>query len=389
MGAHAEALAAGRGAVARCWRRAGRLRRTGAAASAAPLGLPPLPVPADNPPTRAQDRRWAASCSSTAACRRNGTMSCAMCHVPEQGFTVNELPPRSASKAAACGATRPRCSTSPSRAACSTTAARPTLENQVWGPLLRGRRDGQCLRIGYVIARIRASADYAGLFEAAFAGAGVAGDASARPSPPTSASLVVGRFALRPLALRRRARRADAPGAARLRAVHRQGALRRLPPHRRATTRCSPTIGFHNTGVGWRAQPAGSSAATRCELAPGVVTQSRAQHAGDVFGGAARTTSDATRSPLDPQDRWAYRTPSLRNVALTAPYMHDGSLPTLEAVVEFYDRGGIDNPGKSPLLAPLGLSAGERRDLVAFLHSLTGGGIEALVAAARSAPPGQ
>ena len=45
-----------------------------------------------------------------------------------------------------------------------------------------------------------------------------------------------------------------------------------------------------------------------------------------------------------PTDRWAYRTPGLRNVAITGPYMHDGSLATLEAVIEFYQRGGIDNP---------------------------------------------
>ena len=90
---------------------------------------------------------------------------------------------------------------------------------------------------------------------------------------------------------------------------------------------------------------------------------------------------------LDPKDRWAYKTPSLRNVALTAPYMHDGSLRSLEAVVEFYDRGGIDNPEKSALIAPLGLSADERVALVAFLHTLTGSGVAALAADARRVAP--
>jgi cytochrome c peroxidase len=69
--------------------------------------------------------------------------------------------------------------------------------------------------------------------------------------------------------------------------------------------------------------------------------------------------------------------------------MHDGSLPSLEAVVEFYDRGGIDNPEKSPLVAPLGLTAEERGALVAFLKTLTGSGIEALIAEARATPVGQ
>lgn len=72
------------------------------------------------------------------------------------------------------------------------------------------------------------------------------------------------------------------------------------------------------------------------------------------------------------RDRGAFRTPSLRNVALTAPYLHDGSLASLEEVVEFYARGGGGAEHRSPLLAPLDLDEGERRDLVGFLHSLTG-----------------
>ncbi|MBL7775164.1 MAG: cytochrome-c peroxidase [Saprospiraceae bacterium] len=70
-------------------------------------------------------------------------------------------------------------------------------------------------------------------------------------------------------------------------------------------------------------------------------------------------------------DRARFKIPSLRNVALTAPYMHDGSLPSLEAVIEHYDSGGRAHPNKSPLVHPLGLSAREKSDLLAFLHSLT------------------
>jgi cytochrome c peroxidase len=71
------------------------------------------------------------------------------------------------------------------------------------------------------------------------------------------------------------------------------------------------------------------------------------------------------------RDKGAFRTPSLRNVALTAPYMHDGSLPTLEDVVDFYDAGGRHNPALSPELHPLYLSPDEKEALVAFLYSLT------------------
>jgi cytochrome c peroxidase len=75
----------------------------------------------------------------------------------------------------------------------------------------------------------------------------------------------------------------------------------------------------------------------------------------------------------DPADRGKFKTPGLRNVANTYPYMHDGKTPTLEAVVKFYDSGGIPNPNLDPLIKPLGLSATEQKDLVTFLkQALTG-----------------
>jgi cytochrome c peroxidase len=66
-----------------------------------------------------------------------------------------------------------------------------------------------------------------------------------------------------------------------------------------------------------------------------------------------------------------FRTAPLRNVGLTAPYMHDGSLGSLEAVVAFYDRGGDDATHRSPLIHPLGLTPDEQAALVTFLESLT------------------
>lgn len=68
-----------------------------------------------------------------------------------------------------------------------------------------------------------------------------------------------------------------------------------------------------------------------------------------------------------------FQTPSLRNVAETAPYMHDGSFRTLEQVIDFYDRGGAASGTQAPEIRPLGLSEQEKRDLLAFLRSLTGG----------------
>ncbi len=71
-------------------------------------------------------------------------------------------------------------------------------------------------------------------------------------------------------------------------------------------------------------------------------------------------------------DMGAFRTPPLRQVAQTAPYMHNGALGTLEDVIDFFDRGGGDDPGKSPLLQPLHLTAGEKEALKIFLESLSG-----------------
>jgi cytochrome c peroxidase len=67
----------------------------------------------------------------------------------------------------------------------------------------------------------------------------------------------------------------------------------------------------------------------------------------------------------------AFKTPSLREITRRAPYMHDGSLATLEQVVDHYDGGGMDRPSRSDLMKPLGLTADEKSDLVAFLKSLT------------------
>jgi cytochrome c peroxidase len=66
-----------------------------------------------------------------------------------------------------------------------------------------------------------------------------------------------------------------------------------------------------------------------------------------------------------------FKTPTLREIARTAPYMHDGSVPTLEEVVEYYDRGGNRNPNLDPEIHPLRLSAEEKRNLAAFLRSLS------------------
>ena len=72
----------------------------------------------------------------------------------------------------------------------------------------------------------------------------------------------------------------------------------------------------------------------------------------------------------DPRDRGRFKTPTLRGLSDTAPYMHDGSLATLAEVVEFYREGGRPHAERDPLLAPLALTDGEAAQLAAFLAAL-------------------
>jgi cytochrome c peroxidase len=93
----------------------------------------------------------------------------------------------------------------------------------------------------------------------------------------------------------------------------------------------------------------------------------------DVDGRGAYPKSD--RGLIEVTHRAAdmgkFRVPTLRNVALTAPYMHDGSLATLDAVLDHYVRGGRGNPHQDRRIHPFVLAAPERADLLAFLASLT------------------
>ncbi|MBR9861614.1 c-type cytochrome [bacterium] len=80
--------------------------------------------------------------------------------------------------------------------------------------------------------------------------------------------------------------------------------------------------------------------------------------------GRARFTGNAT-------DRARFKVPSLRNVAVTGPYMHDGSISHLEEVINHYNEGGEEHPSKSSLIKPLNLTEQEKKALVAFLKTLT------------------
>jgi cytochrome c peroxidase len=95
-------------------------------------------------------------------------------------------------------------------------------------------------------------------------------------------------------------------------------------------------------------------------------------HNTGVSSGAEHKDFGRFRISRDSQDRGRFKTPSLRNVAETAPYMHDGSRATLSAVLDHYVGGGGANPYLDPLLQPLHISDQDRNDIVSFLQALTG-----------------
>ncbi len=343
------------------------------------LGLPPLPH--DETGMAAQARvRLGHKLFMDTRLSHNDTMSCAMCHVPEQGFTSNEM------RTAIGFAGRSLRRNAPTLLNVAYVqhlfhdGREFSLENQIWGPLLSADEMGNP-SMGYVIQRIQSLPDYQGLFQAAFAGHGPSADTMGQAIASYERTLLAGDS------------RFD-----RWRYGHDQHALSaqemagfRLFAGKAGCVACH-TIGedsalfsderFHDTGIGWASSMHAADPAREVQLAPGVsvtISDSLLQSVSEP------PQSDVGRYEvtLDPADRWAYRTPTLRNVALTAPYMHDGSIATLAEVVEFYDHGGIDNPLKDPLVHPLHLTAGEKASLVAFLQSLTGQDVAALVEQAR------
>ncbi|MBI3375208.1 MAG: c-type cytochrome [Betaproteobacteria bacterium] len=358
--------------------------RAAAPDHSAALGLPPLAVPADNPLTPAKvalgrklffDRRLSP----------NRTMSCAMCHVPEQGFTAHELATSVGIQGRSVRRNAPSVLNVAWQKRLFHDGREITLEDQIWGPLLSANEMGNP-SMGYVVERVRGIEDYAGLFEAAFGGEGASAGRIGAAIASYERTLTAGdsrfdrwryggeRSAL--TALEQRGFKLFS-GKARCVSCHSVGERDAL----------FTDHGFHNTGIGW-ARTYLTPERTRVELAPGVYAEIDRRTLATFSEPSVRDLG-RYEITLDPRDRWAYKTPSLRNVALTAPYMHDGSFATLESVIEFYDRGGIDNPDKSALLAPLGLTGEERAALAAFLRTLTGSAVAALVEEARRTPSGR
>ena len=315
----------------------------------------------------------------------NKTFSCAMCHVPEQGFANNEMATAVGIEGRSVRRNAPSLLNVAYASRLFHDGREDRLAQQVWAPLLAANEMGNP-SIGYVINTIRSLADYDGLFAAVYdaqqPGMQNIGDALAAYQMTLNAAdspfdrwyfggdaRAVGAAVKHGFELFR-----GKAGCASCHAVAEDYAL-------------FSDYAMHNTGVGYLSSQVNSAATVQVQLAPG------------VFVDVQREVLERVGEPLaadlglyeiteNPADRWKFKTPTLRNVALSAPYMHDGSLTSLREVVEFYNRGGIANPLLDPLLRPLQLQEQEVDALVALLQALNGSNLPVLLRDAFAAPVG-
>ncbi|MCG6971750.1 MAG: c-type cytochrome [Desulfobacterales bacterium] len=349
-----------------------------------PRGLPPVPVPKDNPMTQKKvllgrklffDRRLSL----------NETMSCAMCHVPEQGFTNNEMATAVGIEGRTVRRNAPTIYNVAYFSHIFHDGRETRLEYQVWQPMLNLNEMANP-GFGYVVGKIRSFSDYKGLFESAFEGRGPGIETIGMAIASYERTIVSGNSAFDrwyfdndESALSASAQRGfglftGKAGCMACHVIHKDYAL-------------FTDDAFHNTGLGWRFSVGDGQAEVPVQIAPGVKIMVPKKVIDSV---GKPPPSDLGRYEVtqDPADRWRYKTPTLRNVALTAPYMHNGVFGTLKDVVSFYNKGGIPNPGLDPSIRPLGLTDDEMADIVAFLQSLTGDNVETLVRDAFAAPIG-
>ncbi len=305
----------------------------------APLGLPPVPVPANNPPT-AEAIELGSKLYFSRILSVDRTLSCADCHNPSLGFTDRQQ-------------------VSTGVHSKKGTRNAPTVLNAAYYPqqFWDGRAEGleaqasgpmlNPVEMAHSVEGLERScsedADLRKLFEAAFGEGPVTMEKIAKAIASFERTLVSGNSAFdrfqyggEKSALSAEAKRGlevfRNPGKGNCVVCHTMEEKYALFTDR----------AFHNLGAGL--DPEGEM---------------------PDLGRFVQTDRDT--------DRGAFRTPSLRNAALTAPYMHDGSLKTLKEVVDFYVGGGSSNPYLDKQIKPLThLTKQERADLVAFLESLTG-----------------
>lgn len=356
-----------------------------------PLGLPKIPVPVNNPLTVEKidlgrklffDRRLSL----------NDTFSCAMCHIPEQGFTSHELEKAVGFEGRSNRRNAPTIYNTAYLERLFHDARETTLENQIWGPLL-ARNEMAMTSMGQVIQKVKNMPDYAGLFEAAFDGKGPDIVTMGKALASYQRVLVSGNSAFDRWYFGKEANAISEKAIRGFNVFKGKGQCITCHSVGQKTALFTDNM-MHNTGLGFKRSMGKEPDKERMLIAPGTyayVLKSKKA----LVGHPPIPDVGFYEVTQDPDDRWKYRTPSLRNVALTAPYMHDGSMLNLGDVIAFYNEGGMlknesnfPNVTQSPLIQPLGLTEGEIDDLITFMKTLNGDNIAEVISDAFATPVG-
>jgi cytochrome c peroxidase len=333
-----------------------------------PPGVLPPEIPADNPPSAAKvelgEKLYFDTRLST-----DGSVSCASCHDPRHGFADPRGKATSAGVGEAAGTRNaPTVLNAAFLASQFWDGREPTLEAQAVQPLINPIEHGFADHSA-VVGHLRSLADYRPLFAKAFGSDEVTIERVGQAIATFERMLIsldapIDRFLAGDVdAISDSAERGWElfNGKARCNTCH--GHIDVLPLFTDDL--------FHNIGVG----------VERIDFDAVARRAASAVGAGESVDELA--LSDAEASELgrflvtgEPKDMGAFKTPQLRNVALTAPYMHDGSEATLEDVIEFYDRGGNDNSYLDGGMRSLRLTRQEEADLVELMKTFTSEDLE-------------
>jgi cytochrome c peroxidase len=305
----------------------------------APLGLPPVPVPADNPPT-AETIALGRRLYYDSAISVDSTVSCATCHSPTMGFTDDKPVSRGVQNK-----TGTRSAPTVINSAYSELqfwdGRAASLEKQAEGPMANPVEMAHTLQ--GVVEHLQANAGYREAFKNAWGTERITIDMVTKSIASFERTVLSGNSPFD---------RFYYGGDKKALSLSAQRGLKVFVNPKRGNCAVCHTIEnkytlftdnkFHNIGIGSDTH--------------GEITDT---------GRYSQTKNDA--------DMGAFKTPTLRNCTQTAPYMHDGSMPDLKAVIDHYIGGGNSNPHLDKQIHSLDfLSGQERKDLLEFLESLTG-----------------
>jgi cytochrome c peroxidase len=303
----------------------------------APLGLPPVPIPADNPPTAetiALGKRLFYDVKLSA----DDTLSCASCHNPTLDFTDGRRVGQGVRNQQGTRNT-PTILNAAYNGLQFWDGRAPTLEDQSGGPIANPIEMAQTHEA--CVTKLNRDAAYRHDFEKAFG-----------PGPVTirKAEMALASY-----------ERTLISGASAFDRYQFGGDKTAMSP---AAIRGLAIFTDKNRG--------NCETCHRIEKGYALFTDGKFHNLGEGMNPEGELTDLGRYTQTKNEaDRGAFRTPTLRNVAKTAPYMHDGGKKTLKEVVDFYVGGGNSNPQLDKEIKELKLSGQERADLVAFLEALT------------------